>query len=103
MTNAASGRSVRFRPCEFQIRCSRPTENLAESATLLVPPNIYPSRYPDRNLIRRRWLRDRWRSRLKCRRSHMPITPFLDGHSFDSETRRVMGVAFELARLALGV
>jgi len=33
----------------------------------------------------------------------MPITPFLDGHSFDSETRRVMGVAFELARLALGV
>lgn len=33
----------------------------------------------------------------------MPITSFLDGHSFDSETRRVMGVAFELARLALGV
>jgi hypothetical protein len=33
----------------------------------------------------------------------MPITPFLDAHSFDSETRLVMGVAFELARPALGV
>ena len=32
---------------------------------------------------------------------HMPITPFLDGYSFDPETRRVMGVAFELARVAL--
>jgi hypothetical protein len=25
----------------------------------------------------------------------MPITPFLDGHRFDPEVKRVMGVAFE--------
>jgi hypothetical protein len=31
----------------------------------------------------------------------MPITEFLDGHSFDPETRRVMGVALEMARAAL--
>jgi hypothetical protein len=33
----------------------------------------------------------------------MPITPFLDGdgHSFDPETKRVMGVAFEMACVAL--
>jgi hypothetical protein len=31
----------------------------------------------------------------------MPIRPFLDGHKFDSETIRVMGVAFEMARAAL--
>ena len=31
----------------------------------------------------------------------MPITQFLDGHSFDPETRRVMGVALEMARAAL--
>lgn len=31
----------------------------------------------------------------------MPITEFLDGHKFDPETRRVMGVAFEIARAAL--
>jgi hypothetical protein len=31
----------------------------------------------------------------------MPITQYLDGHSFDLETRRVMGVAFEMARAAL--
>ena len=35
--------------------------------------------------------------------SLMPITPFLDGHSFDSEAKRVMGVAFEMARVAVGV
>jgi hypothetical protein len=33
----------------------------------------------------------------------MPITEFLDGHSFDPETRRVMGVALEMARAALGL
>jgi hypothetical protein len=33
----------------------------------------------------------------------MPITKFLDGHSFDPETRRVMGVALEMARAALGL
>jgi hypothetical protein len=31
----------------------------------------------------------------------MPITPFLNGEKFDSETRRVMGVALEMACLAL--
>ena len=33
----------------------------------------------------------------------MPITPFLNGEHFDAETKRVMGVAFELARAALRV
>jgi len=33
----------------------------------------------------------------------MPITPFLDGKTFDPETKRVMGVAFELACIALGL
>jgi hypothetical protein len=35
----------------------------------------------------------------------MPITPFLDGDgsAFDPETKRVMGVAFEMSRLALGL
>jgi hypothetical protein len=31
----------------------------------------------------------------------MPITPFLKGENFDPETTRVMGVALELACLAL--
>jgi hypothetical protein len=31
----------------------------------------------------------------------MPITPFLNGEKFDSETTRVMGVALEMACLAL--
>jgi hypothetical protein len=31
----------------------------------------------------------------------MPITTFLDGHSFDPETKRIMGVAFEMTRAAL--
>jgi hypothetical protein len=31
----------------------------------------------------------------------MPITPFLDGLKFDPETKRVMGLAFEIARVAL--
>ena len=31
----------------------------------------------------------------------MPITPFLDCENFDAETRRVLGVAFEAARIAL--
>jgi hypothetical protein len=31
----------------------------------------------------------------------MPITPFLNGERFDLETKRVMGVAFEMARAAL--
>lgn len=32
----------------------------------------------------------------------MPITPFLGDMSFDPETKRVMGVALEMARVALG-
>ena len=31
----------------------------------------------------------------------MPITIFLDGYKPDPETKRVMGVAFEAARVAL--
>ena len=31
----------------------------------------------------------------------MPIRPHLDGHKFDSETIRVMGLAFEMALVAL--
>ena len=31
----------------------------------------------------------------------MPIAQFLDGSEFDAETKRVMGVAFEMARAAL--
>jgi hypothetical protein len=31
----------------------------------------------------------------------MPITPYLDGQQFDPETKRVMGIAFEIARAAL--
>ena len=31
----------------------------------------------------------------------MPITEYLDGFNFDPETRRVMGVAFEMTLVAL--
>jgi hypothetical protein len=31
----------------------------------------------------------------------MPITPFLDGHKFDAETKRVIGIAFEMTRVAM--
>ena len=31
----------------------------------------------------------------------MPITPFLNGERFDLETRRVLGLAFEMTCLAL--
>jgi hypothetical protein len=33
----------------------------------------------------------------------MPIRPYLDGHRFDPETIRIMGVAFEMARAALRI
>jgi hypothetical protein len=33
----------------------------------------------------------------------MPITPFLDGERFDEETRRVLGIAFEITCIALRV
>jgi hypothetical protein len=38
---------------------------------------------------------------LPIARLIMPITPFLDGQKFDPETKRVMGVAFEMTRAAL--
>ena len=31
----------------------------------------------------------------------MPITPYLDGHRFDPETTRLMGIAFEMAVVVL--
>jgi hypothetical protein len=31
----------------------------------------------------------------------MSISSYLDGHQFDAETKRVMGVAFEITRAAL--
>ena len=31
----------------------------------------------------------------------MPIRPFLDGQTFDPETARLMGIAFEAARAAV--
>ena len=33
----------------------------------------------------------------------MPITPYLDGFSFDPEAKRVMGIAFEMTCVALRV
>jgi hypothetical protein len=33
----------------------------------------------------------------------MPITHFLNGHEFDAETRRVLGVAFEIVCVALRI
>jgi hypothetical protein len=33
----------------------------------------------------------------------MPITPYLDGHRFGPETKRVMGVAFEMVCAALRI
>jgi hypothetical protein len=33
----------------------------------------------------------------------MAIRSYLDGHRFDAETTRIMGVAFETARIALGL
>jgi hypothetical protein len=33
----------------------------------------------------------------------MPIRPFLDGHKFEPETQRLMGLAFEMARAAIHI
>jgi len=33
----------------------------------------------------------------------MPIRPYLNGHQFDAETVRVLGVAFEITRAALKI
>jgi hypothetical protein len=34
-------------------------------------------------------------------RTSMPIGPYLEGHQFDPEAVRVMGIAFEMAKVAL--
>ena len=39
--------------------------------------------------------------RKNQRHAPMPIRPHLDGHKFDPETIRVMGLAFEMALVAL--
>jgi hypothetical protein len=36
-----------------------------------------------------------------CREFPMPFRPHLDGQKFDPETIRVMGIAFEMALVAL--
>ena len=33
----------------------------------------------------------------------MPIRPYLDGQKFDLETTRLMGLAFEMARVGFGL
>jgi hypothetical protein len=33
----------------------------------------------------------------------MPITPFLQDVECDAETKRIMGIAFEMARVSLGI
>src|SRR5215510_6441255 len=33
----------------------------------------------------------------------MPIRPYLDGHTFDPETVRLLGIAFEITRAALKI
>jgi hypothetical protein len=43
----------------------------------------------------------RTHERNKERGAVMPITPYLESRHFDAEAKRVMGVAFELARWAL--
>jgi hypothetical protein len=42
-------------------------------------------------------------ARAKAERDIMSITPYLDGFIVDAEARRVLGVALEMTRLALGV
>ena len=44
---------------------------------------------------------DHYRQWLLSRLSSMSIRPHLDGHKFDPETIRVMGIAFEMALVAL--
>jgi len=54
--------------------------------------------------IRHRRLRDRLRSRLAGNQGSatMPITPYLKGpYYFDLETRRALGIALEMACIAL--
>ena len=33
----------------------------------------------------------------------MPITPFINGHRFDAEDRRILGIAFALVCIALRI
>jgi hypothetical protein len=43
------------------------------------------------------------RANGRARSGAMPITPFLDGNTFDPETKRIMGIAFEMTCTALGL
>jgi hypothetical protein len=43
------------------------------------------------------------RSRLRMREALMSIRPFLNGHRFDQETVRILGVAFEQVCIALQI
>jgi hypothetical protein len=47
------------------------------------------------------WAFVRFRGEADMDRGAMPITPFLDGLQFEPETKRVMDVAFEMARVIL--
>jgi hypothetical protein len=48
-----------------------------------------------------RWLRDTSALPPEGPRRAMPITRFLERENLDAETRRILGVAFEAARVAL--
>jgi hypothetical protein len=48
-------------------------------------------------------LRESSRGRLPSAGFCLPITPYLDGLNVDPETKRVLGLALETARIALGV
>jgi hypothetical protein len=41
--------------------------------------------------------------RQQRRSRPMPVTPYLDGFSFDGEAKRVMGIAFEMTCVVLRV
>jgi hypothetical protein len=71
-----------------------PTDAAPESGVRFV-------HHRQRPLVRRRWQRDQSRSRLLSRERVVPITPYLDGHKFDPEATRVMGVALEMVCIAL--
>jgi hypothetical protein len=43
----------------------------------------------------------RWLAAIPCPDASMPIRPYLDGHKFDPETIRVIGIALEIALVAL--
>src|SRR5260221_13481488 len=75
----------------------------AWSVSVQTPPrnSDYEPPPPTAACTGRRWLRDRSRSRLYLGAPPMPITVYLDGYKPDPETKRAMGVAFEMTRAAL--